>query len=60
MGASIAELIGVCTVRDGTNCKRCKFYGKVCDTFKHTHNGKKPMLVDENKAKVHKEWFKNG
>lgn len=55
--AALAQMIGVCIVRNGENCKRCLYYGKACEDFRRKHRGKKPMDVDENKAKVHKEWF---
>lgn len=54
---SVAQMVGVCIVRNGERCKDCMFYGKPCSNYKARHKGKKPMDVDENKAQEQRRFF---
>lgn len=56
----VAQIISICTVRGGSNCKDCIFYGKACSAYKSKHHGKKPMEADYTKNAAMKGWYKNG
>lgn len=56
--AALAQMIGVCTVRNGENCKRCIYYGKPCESFKAHHRGKKPKDLDDVKSEEQRKFFK--
>ena len=54
-----AQMIGICTVRNGSNCKNCIYYGKACSSFKARHKNKKPMEIDYDKREAMKGWYKH-
>ena len=56
---AVAQLVGVCTVRGGSNCKNCIYYGKACNTYKARHHGQKPMDIDLDKNEAMKGWYKH-
>jgi len=57
--AGVAQMVGICIVRNGENCKNCIYYGKLCESYRRNHRGKKPMDVDEDKQRETRRYYKN-